>query len=407
MMSRVVLRTQSDRRLAALAAAGSEAAFETIVLRYRRALLSYCRRLPLSESHSEDVVQQSLLCAWTALRRDGEIRELRPWLYRITHNQAISALRRPGGDCDELTEALPGTAAPDSDLERRALVRETLAAVAALPELQREAILRTAVDGDSYDEVASALGLSNGAVRGLVHRARNALRAGVAVLAPAPLVLRAADQTRRAGPFFQWLPETLAGGGSAGGAAVVVKGAAVLASSAAVVGGTISAAVTHPVRPVAHVRHRTAVARASAGGAAVRPPSSGPIPVADARPGASPGAHPWAVAAIPVVDRRPGATHWYPVAATAWSAAASPRSPRASGSTATTRASRCTTTARASGSTAAPAARAARESGPSAAPGPAAGAGSPASAAAVTMTTRVADVRRAAAAFTPAPGPRT
>jgi hypothetical protein len=128
-------------------------------------------------------------------------------------------------------------------------MRETLVAASALPELQREAILRTAVAGHSYEEVAAALGLTNDAVRGLVYRARTTLRTGLAAFA---------------GGLGQWLSEALAGGGSAGGTAVVLKGAAVLASSAAVVGGAVhTAVVSRPSRPTSHVRHAS-VTRAHA-----------------------------------------------------------------------------------------------------------------------------------------------
>lgn len=242
MIRGVVLRTQPDARLAALARDGSEPAFEAIVQRYRRLLLAYCRRLLLSDSRSEDVVQQACLSAWAALRAGTEVRELGPWLFRITHNEAMRALRRPGYDFDELTESVRGADAPEADLERRIHIRETLAAVAALPELQREAILRTAVDGSSYEQVAGALGLTGGAVRGLVHRARTSLRSGLAVFAPAPLVLWAAGQDRRGGTLAGWL-EALAGGGSAGGAVVAAKGATLLATTAVVVGGTVGGAI--------------------------------------------------------------------------------------------------------------------------------------------------------------------
>jgi RNA polymerase sigma factor (sigma-70 family) len=240
MVSAVVLRSQPDGKLVALAADGSEAAFEAIVLRYRRPIDAYCRRLLLSDSRSEDVVQQVFVNAWAALRTGTEVRALKAWLYRIAHHQAIGTFRLPEYDFDGLSEALFGADAPEADLERRLLMRETLAAVAALPELQREAILRTAVDGHSYEQVAAALGLSDHAVRGLVYRARSALRAAVAAAAPPPLIIWAAGQARRPGGLSPRLGELLAGGGSAGGAAVVLKSAAVLATSAAVLGGTVS-----------------------------------------------------------------------------------------------------------------------------------------------------------------------
>jgi RNA polymerase sigma factor (sigma-70 family) len=259
MISGAVLRTQPDERLATLAARGSERAFETLVQRYRRPLLAYCRRLLLSESRSEDVVQQALLSAWTALQKGVEVREVKAWLYRITHNQAISALRSPGYDLAELHESTHEVDASEADPERRSLVRETLAAVAALPELQREAILRTAIDGRSYEEVATALGVSDHAIRGLVYRARLSVRSAVAVAAPVPLVVWVVGQARRCGGLAQWLTESVAGGGSATGAAVVLKSAAVLASSAAVVGGTVTVALAN------HEKGASAQVRLNAG----------------------------------------------------------------------------------------------------------------------------------------------
>src|SRR3954462_6619277 len=97
----VLLRTQSDDRLVALARSGHERAFEAIVERYRRPLLRACRRV-LPEARAEDAVQQALVAAWSALARGDEVRDLRPWLYRIAHNSALNHLRVPGYDYDEL-----------------------------------------------------------------------------------------------------------------------------------------------------------------------------------------------------------------------------------------------------------------------------------------------------------------
>jgi RNA polymerase sigma factor (sigma-70 family) len=292
MLSGIVLRTQSDETLAQLAARSSEPAFEAIVQRYRRPLLGYCRRLLLSESHSEDVVQQTFLNAWTALRRHTDVRDVKPWLYRITHNQAMSALRRPGWDFAELNESLLNRNQHDNELDGRIVMRETLAAVAALPGMQREVILRTAIEGRSYEEVAGDLGVSEESIRGLVYRARASLRAGFAVFAPEGLVLWAAGLTRRCASS-RWLPELLSGGGSAGGAAVVVKGAAVIASSAAVIGGTVGFVFKpHPADPSktrhANVAHRVGHARAPVRFLATTGPSDRRVlgrPVSAARPG--------------------------------------------------------------------------------------------------------------------------
>src|SRR3954467_1446442 len=142
----VLLRTQSDERLVTLARDGSEAAFEAIVDRYRKPLLRACRRV-LPEAGAEDALQHTLLAAWKGLQRGDEVRELRPWLYRIAHNTSLNQLRMSGYDFDELQESLRVGDAADDELERRAVVRQTLAGLAALPERQREALLAIAVEG--------------------------------------------------------------------------------------------------------------------------------------------------------------------------------------------------------------------------------------------------------------------
>src|SRR5690349_17509874 len=153
-----LLLTQSDARLVAFARAGHERAFEALVRRYRAPLLGYCRRLLLSEERAEDALQQALMQAWLALRAGTEVQNAKPWLYRIVHNSALNALRVSGYDYCTLSESLSGAGAPQEDLDRRIAVREALAGLAALPQMQREALLRTAVEGSSHREAARELG---------------------------------------------------------------------------------------------------------------------------------------------------------------------------------------------------------------------------------------------------------
>src|SRR3954449_11551150 len=193
--SLALLRAQTDERLVELARAGHERAFEAIVERYRRPLLRGARRV-LPEARAEDALQQALIAAWTALQRGDEVRDLRAWLYRVVHNTALNQLRVSGYHYAELEDALRIADAGDDELERRAVVRQTLASLAALPERQREALLRTSVSGYSQEEVARDLGISEGAIRQLVHRARVSMRTAATALTPAPLVTAAASGAR-------------------------------------------------------------------------------------------------------------------------------------------------------------------------------------------------------------------
>jgi len=223
------------RALVALVRQGHERAFEAIVERYRRPLQRHVRRV-LPESRAEDAMQQTFLKAWSSLRDGAEVRDLRPWLYRIAQNTALDALKGAGYDYDELTESVRSLGGPEADLERRTVMRETLAGVAALPGNQREALLRTAVAGDSRAQVAHDLGLTDGAVRQLVHRARVTLRAAASALTPTPAVIWAAGAAEGATPSAARLAEL----GAAGGAGLLLKGGAVLVAAGVLVTGPVA-----------------------------------------------------------------------------------------------------------------------------------------------------------------------
>jgi RNA polymerase sigma factor (sigma-70 family) len=239
------LQTQSDAQLATLARAGHERAFEALVRRYRRPLLAYCRRFGGAGVNPEDTLQQALLQAWTAIRTGVEVRDPRAWLYRIVHNVAVSNQRRPALVPVEL-EDTAGANGADHEAEQRMAARAALAGLAALPHLQREVMVGTAVDGLSHDELASALGLSSGAVRGLIYRARATLRAAAAAVLPAPVINWAlrSGSGRASGVY-----EALGGGGSAGLGGILLKGGVIAATAGAIATAGISTS-----QPGAHHR---------------------------------------------------------------------------------------------------------------------------------------------------------
>ena len=187
-----VLRLRSDEQLVALFRGGSDEAFSVIHDRYRPRLLAYSRQmLGGSQADAEDVLQDVFVRAHAALRRSDAAITLRAWLYRIAHNRCIDALRRPDPLPAEITPgqqpALSRGAQHDPPVEAersedlRRLVRDLL----DLPEQQRSALLMRELQGLSYDELACSLGVSVGAVKSLLVRARSGvLSATVAREAP-------------------------------------------------------------------------------------------------------------------------------------------------------------------------------------------------------------------------------
>jgi RNA polymerase sigma factor (sigma-70 family) len=233
-----LLAVQSDGRLTELVARGHENAFEALVKRYRAPLQRYCTRMGLSEAQAEDVVQQSFTKAWLALGRGAEIREPRAWLYRVVHNTAVSAMRRPHESGEELT-----LHAGDDELSLRSNeldgaleARDALGHVAALPQMQRDAVVLAAIQGRSHEEVAGVLGVSDGAVRGLLHRARTTLRSAAAALTPQGL-LEWLARGQPSLPAAERTGEMALGGGAIG---VAVKGALAAATAGLVVAGGVA-----------------------------------------------------------------------------------------------------------------------------------------------------------------------
>lgn len=159
---------------------GDRALFELLMRRYDQRVYRAARSILRDEAEAEDVMQEGWMRAWRSLRQleDGE--SFAGWIVRITVNEAFARLRhrRPlqaaPGD-DDLAE-MAGGEDPEADAAARELARAVEAAVDALPSPQRTAFVLREVDGLSTDEAAAALGITAGAVKLRLHRARIAIR---------------------------------------------------------------------------------------------------------------------------------------------------------------------------------------------------------------------------------------
>lgn len=214
------LRTQPDRRLVKLVREGYEAAFEEIVRRYRRPLDRFAAAIV--GNRSEDVTQDAFSKALLALRGSDKEIELRPWLYRIVRNTALNDLRDSRTATEELGEAVAGGPSAAFEAERREEISELMERLRALPEPQRAAIVMRELEGLSHEEIAAALGVSGGAARQTIHRARVALRDGLGLLVPLPLLRMLFDHGAEA---------------AAGASGVAAAGAASAAGGGATLGG--------------------------------------------------------------------------------------------------------------------------------------------------------------------------
>ncbi|HET7119655.1 MAG TPA: RNA polymerase sigma factor, partial [Solirubrobacterales bacterium] len=235
------LRAQPDNRLVGLVREGYDSAFEEIVRRYRRPLERFAAGIV--GSRCEDVAQDSFSKALTALRGSEAEIELRPWLYRIVRNTALNDLRDRGPAPEQLSEMLAGTGSTAAVVERREELADLMRRLGALPEPQRAAIVMRELEGLSHEEIATALGVSGGAARQAIYRARAALREGLGLLVPLPVVrslIEHGDDVARSGAVAAG-----AGASSASGAlgGLGAGGALKLGAATLLVAGTVGAGV--------------------------------------------------------------------------------------------------------------------------------------------------------------------
>jgi RNA polymerase sigma factor (sigma-70 family) len=247
------LRTQPDRRLVTLVREGYENAFEEIVRRYGKPLTRYAAAIV--GGRAEDVTQDAFSKALLALRRDGVEIELRPWLFRIVRNTALNDLRDRPPSAEALAEVVASGGNPAEALERREELTELMQRLQSLPEAQRAAIVMRELEGLSHEQIANALGLSDGGARQAIYRARRALRDSAGMLLPLPLV-KALLAGAAASPAVE-AAAGAAGIGGAAGAGVALKAAA----ATVLVAGAVGAGVA-----IDHGRHGSHPERANAQG---------------------------------------------------------------------------------------------------------------------------------------------
>jgi RNA polymerase sigma-70 factor, ECF subfamily len=116
-------------------------------------------------------VQDALAKAFYALSLQQEVPELRPWLFRIAHNQALDHLKSHGRKHTETRAEMDDVAGWETGPDP-AIVRAALARFLVLPLVQRSAVILKDVLGHSLEETAETMGSTVMAVKAALVRGR-------------------------------------------------------------------------------------------------------------------------------------------------------------------------------------------------------------------------------------------
>ncbi len=166
----------SDDRLARRAAAGDERALAAIYRRYAPNLYRFCLAIVGNPEDAQDALQNTMVKVLRGLPGEERRIELKPWLYRIAHNESVELLRRrrPSAELDP-EQAAPRGADLAEDVAVRERLRRLIADLELLPERQRGALVMRELSGLGYDEIAAALGTSPAVARQALYEARLSL----------------------------------------------------------------------------------------------------------------------------------------------------------------------------------------------------------------------------------------
>jgi RNA polymerase sigma-70 factor, ECF subfamily len=163
----------SEREQYRAAIHGDRQAFEMIIGTHSRTLFAIAYGVLQNREEAEDVVQDSLIKAWKTRWRVRNAEKFPAWLATIARHRAhdIFRKRRSVPLAEQMTEPIESSPADTSGLDQ-----QLHSALAALPELHRTALTLRYFEEMDYRTIENTLGLTNGALRGILGRALAAMR---------------------------------------------------------------------------------------------------------------------------------------------------------------------------------------------------------------------------------------
>lgn len=166
---------------------GDLIAFQELVEAHQFRVVSAVVRMIGDDREAEDIAQQVFVRVWNSAARYERSARFTTWLFTITRNLVLNEVRRrkrhPAVSLEPQDDETPAvqpvdhaTVTPDNALLDREMQEAIDAAIQALPEQQRMAIVLRRYEEMPYEDIGEVLGLSVPAVKSLLFRARNELK---------------------------------------------------------------------------------------------------------------------------------------------------------------------------------------------------------------------------------------
>jgi RNA polymerase sigma-70 factor (ECF subfamily) len=185
---------EQDAQLMLQVKEGDAGSFELLLNKYRRPVVNYLNRMVRNKAVAEELAQEAFLRVYRARGSYEPAAKFTTWLFRIATHLALNSLRdnkhqyrqqsvEADGFEGQPLQLADQRANREEQLVAEARLAAVRTAVAKLPEKQRAAVLLHKYEGMDYAQIAGALGCSVSAVKSLLYRAYETLRASLVDLA--------------------------------------------------------------------------------------------------------------------------------------------------------------------------------------------------------------------------------
>jgi RNA polymerase sigma-70 factor (ECF subfamily) len=158
-----------------------ERGFRLLMSQYKERLYWHIRRMVLVHNDADDVLQNTFIKIYKGIAHFEGKSKLYTWLYRIATNEAISFLqqkaRQSTASLDDVENALSSRLKADTWFDGDAVQQKLQEAIAALPEKQKQVFQLRYYDEMPYEEMATLLGTSVGALKASFHHAAKKIEA--------------------------------------------------------------------------------------------------------------------------------------------------------------------------------------------------------------------------------------
>lgn len=151
------------------------ASFRDLLVKEIPNLRAFAASLSGSVQLADDLVQDTMLKAWSNASSFTEGTNIRAWLFTILRNTYYSLYRRRGREVQDVDGAYSARVAVAGGQEGAIDLADFRIALAKLPEEQREVLIMVGATGLSYEETAAICGVAVGTIKSRVNRARSRL----------------------------------------------------------------------------------------------------------------------------------------------------------------------------------------------------------------------------------------